>query len=190
MKVKIVRKDPICLRPNYQSQYNIGDVIEISDTYLGNNSWYKRKGSDAGFIFRRDCEVIMDRPELKSGMILEKNDGTRGIVVGRTILWFYKEDNSVTYTSLDDRSSEGSVDRQVAKIYKGSAYTHSYAVHPDGIYNDNYLAGTLIWEATKPKIVKLNSQYEAEILDNGKVKVGCQEFDLEKIEEIVKLARS
>lgn len=193
MHVKIVRRSKGATRTSddYTAWYadKIGEVFEVE--YHPSQIWYTvkhRPGIERRFekyILIQDVlevEIPMKFPELKSGMLVKRQDNVYGVVIGRAI-WYC--DEGLTLTGkwdyiVDFTNGKSKFDEFVA-VYKGVS-EHGNAP------SRRLLQETPIWP--EPKMVKLNSKYTAEILDNGKVKVGCQEFELSKIEELVKLAKS
>lgn len=87
----------------------------------------------------------------------------------------YSEDNINTYNDYPNlRFDEGDICGNRSEV--GSMDCNWITFEQFFEYCDN-------WNKCQPAKVKLNNEYTAEILD-GKVKVGCQYFTFEAIEEL------
>jgi len=131
----------------------------------------------------------MKKSDLKTGMLVEDSKGQFGLVligtsggdviVGdgkcETRTWFpLKELN-------DDLTHKNSYIDSVVKVWGFSNNMHGANFSTEGRF--------LLWERTSK--LKLNDSYEAEVdLINKVVKVGCQKFSFEKIQELALLTKT
>ncbi len=119
-------------------------------------------------------------PELKSGMLVKLENGDVGIVFNEALIfaaggWMNLED----YTQQGQFQSNRSYD-----IVKVSVVQKGPYLMPKR-WTEIKLDESLLW-SLKPEMVKLelNNSYTAEISPET-VTVGCQEFPISKIEEII-----
>lgn len=139
-------------------------------------AWWATEIGDVRYFIRKDdCDVIENKfPRLKSGMVIQDFEGNRGIIAGQSILWINESAQIVGWDEVKEFRTGRSKFNRIVKVYEGSSKTPA-ALHASDLKN-------LIW--AKATEIKLNDQYTAEILPNGRVKVGCQEFEADRILEL------
>jgi hypothetical protein len=180
MKAKIVKYTPTSYGDggdNFWYKNKIGEIYEVD---LYNSFWYKCRDNNgpARFIRKEDTEIVKDI-KLESGMIVELEGGRSGVILNKSVFYFHPRTTTIDGGCWDYLNS----DTLTVGRYSNYKIKAVYLKDVDSTYPLS--KGKCIYSSKKE--VKLNSEYTAEIIGN-KVKVGCREFELEKIKEIVRLA--
>jgi hypothetical protein len=192
MKVKIIDNSNVFNYGDGPFPFKVGDIVEVTDS----GSRYKIVNPTTNWkYFFKWRAVVVGQEETftpKSGMIAKTVDGGHALFVeveGDLVLIYdgsiaYKSGSYTTYSPYSPNLLTTNDPYGIKEIYRGMCGS-TYTAGLNAYLPQSAVPRNRLWRRPD-KEVKLNDQYTAVVRD-GKVTVGCQTFDGDKIKEIAKL---
>lgn len=187
-----------CYKDKEQFINNVvkGYIVFNSRITPGCMDWNKVDCDTSGYIVISEREFFemfpvknktktMKKSDLKPGDLTVYRNGSVRMFLNDRLSGHDGGNNINLYN--DDLTIGTSAEYDIVKVYRAKTGIGTFVLHETEIRTE-FGDYQVIWERPVPVKIKLNNSYEA-LVEADKVKVGCQTFSFEKLEEVYLAAK-